>query len=155
MVLLFFLSLRFLLCRESLYRHLCWKRMKWSPLLSFHRDKSLPILVSQFTETSSFTDVPLEAVVPVVDRQQCAQSYRRGGRRRIKPVVDERHLCAGDGTKDSCSVSVCPSLLIIMRWNTGSDSKSLQISQHNHFQRTWVLKSVSPVDNKDVLLRLF
>ncbi|XP_045128339.1 venom protease-like [Portunus trituberculatus] len=54
-------------------------------------------------ETSSYTDVPFDAIVPVVDREQCAQSYKRAGNRRVKPVVDERHLCAGNGTKDSCS----------------------------------------------------
>uniref|UniRef100_A0A0P4WPQ3 Peptidase S1 domain-containing protein n=1 Tax=Scylla olivacea TaxID=85551 RepID=A0A0P4WPQ3_SCYOL len=54
-------------------------------------------------ETSSYSNVPLDASVPVVDREQCAQSYMRAGRRRVKPVVDERQLCAGDGTKDSCS----------------------------------------------------
>nr|XP_045597754.1 venom protease-like isoform X1 [Procambarus clarkii] len=52
-------------------------------------------------ESRTLSDVPMEAKVPVVDTRTCSTSYQavQGD----KPVVDQRHLCAGSGTQDSCS----------------------------------------------------
>lgn len=52
----------------------------------------------------------MQADVPVVDTASCSRSYQRV---ESKPVVDHRHLCAGEGTKDSCGVSA-PRLLVAL-----------------------------------------
>ncbi|XP_047476861.1 venom protease-like [Penaeus chinensis] len=53
------------------------------------------------TSTTSLrtSSVPVQADVPVVDTNSCSRAYQRV---ESKPVVDQRHLCAGKGSTDSC-----------------------------------------------------
>ncbi|XP_042211832.1 venom protease-like [Homarus americanus] len=62
--------------------------------------QSLTVVGWGTTSTSPRTDVPMEADVSIVPRSQCVTAYLNT---QDRPVVDERQLCAGEGTRDSCS----------------------------------------------------
>ncbi|KAH8370964.1 hypothetical protein KR093_005697, partial [Drosophila rubida] len=47
------------------------------------------------TETTNFSDVPMEVIVMTTNRSTCQQSYKRS--------IDVTQLCAGDVGKDSCN----------------------------------------------------
>ncbi|XP_071539500.1 venom protease-like [Panulirus ornatus] len=51
-------------------------------------------------ENRRTSDVPMQVGVPVVDTQRCKIAFTR---LRKRPVVDNRNICAGIGTKDSCN----------------------------------------------------
>ncbi|XP_050711428.1 venom protease-like [Eriocheir sinensis] len=53
-------------------------------------------------KTDSFSDVVQYVLLPVVNTSRCADSYSHS-QGSIQPVIDDRNLCAGNGTKDSCS----------------------------------------------------
>ncbi|KAK7082524.1 hypothetical protein SK128_012282 [Halocaridina rubra] len=44
--------------------------------------------------------VPMQANVPVVERNRCISSYRN---LRTRPTIDQRQICAGVGGQDSCN----------------------------------------------------
>nr|ASL24503.1 serine protease cSP [Pacifastacus leniusculus] len=52
-------------------------------------------------DSRTLSDVPMEARVPVVNTRTCNTNYQAA--QGDKPVVDQRHLCAGSASKDSCS----------------------------------------------------
>nr|XP_027214822.1 venom protease-like [Penaeus vannamei] len=65
------------------------------------RNTDLTVIGWGRTSTTSLrtSSVPMQADVPVVDTASCSRAYQRV---ESKPVVDQRHLCAGKGTTDSC-----------------------------------------------------
>nr|AFA42359.1 clip domain serine proteinase 1 [Portunus trituberculatus] len=67
------------------------------------REEKLVVTGWGRTRAHSFrtSDVPMKAVVPVTDTNRCALSYTRLAANK-RPVIDNRSLCAGNGTTDAC-----------------------------------------------------